>query len=58
MESSLKFDRITEEDVLLKRCVWLKDKTVYQYESINKDEKNPNSFCSSSFAYKVENDYD
>jgi hypothetical protein len=28
-ESSLKFERIAEEDVLLKRCVWLKEKTVY-----------------------------
>lgn len=25
---------------------------------MNKDENNPNSFCSSSFAYRVDNDYD
>lgn len=56
-ESSLKFERITEEDVLLKRCVRLNDRIVYQYTKPNKDEKNPNSFCSSSFAYKLDNDY-
>lgn len=28
-ESSLMFDRISEEDVVLKRCVQLKPKTVY-----------------------------
>ena len=45
-ENSLKFKRISEEDVeSSSRCVKLRDRTVYNLENQNLLSNNPNSAC-------------
>ena len=47
-ENSLAFKRISEDDVeSSKRCVKLRDRTVYNLEDQNLMSNNPNSACKS-----------
>lgn len=42
-EEALSFDRITEDEVELRRCVKLEPRSVYSFEKKNKLDTNPNS---------------
>ena len=49
-EKALNFNRISKEEVELRRCIRLDTKTVYSHETKNKSEKNPNSCVCVTFS--------
>ena len=57
-ESSVEFNRISESDVSLPRCIKLNDRTVYNFERSNESEKNPNSCIDVVHEYVHESDRD
>lgn len=49
-EEALNFDRITEDEVELRRCVRLDPSSIYSFEKKNKVETNPNSCIIATFS--------
>ena len=48
-ENVLNFNRINEDDISRSRIIKLRDRTVYEFEKININPKNPNSSIKALF---------
>ena len=54
-ENALAYTRISKDDINYVRLVKLNDRTIYSFEKSNMNPENPNSACSTMFAYRFDN---